>query len=161
MLKLTLVEELWALSSSADNLDNCLSTCFDLGWQYNTKERPTNILATLPWLLSCTKSLCAKTYPGGEVVSAVIFILFFWPPLLVQLEQHVIMWCALIEMSCKLPAHNYKDSLWKYKMVNANWICPARSDCKTCYQECGCHLVCVWWMKSSVWEAGLMHVFHT
>jgi len=30
------------------------ASCFDDCWWYSSQERPTKILTTLPWLLSCT-----------------------------------------------------------------------------------------------------------
>ena len=80
------------------------------------------MIAVLHWCLH------AETYPCGKVVSTVIMVcLCFGHYGLLELDQRVMTWRALIGTSCKLAAYNYTSSLvlWatlEYELVDANEI---------------------------------------
>ena len=72
VLKLTLVVELWVLLPS--HWPPCPSTCFNFPWQYSYQERPMKNLTTI--CHECHRALTLRCQNGGEVVSAVIILVF-------------------------------------------------------------------------------------
>ena len=54
--------------------------------------------------------------------------------------------CALIGMSHKLAAYNYTSilaisTMLEYELVDASLPRYRKGQSRTCYQECGCHLI--------------------
>jgi len=70
----------------------------------------------------------------------------FWPPwhdLLIEQRGHHVT-CALIGMSRKFAAYNYASSLVLEQRLSTSWWIQtevSKGQSRTCYQECGCHLI--------------------
>jgi len=87
--------EIWSINGGLRYEHFCLTigphySLLELSlWQYSSGKAH---MTTLPWMSSCTDAynVGAKTHPGGKVVSAVIILSSFRPPLLAWLEQHVL-----------------------------------------------------------------------
>jgi len=109
---------------------HCSSACVDFCWRYSSQDRPTKILNTLPWLLSCTDTLVCWNSPwwcscehfmtinACHVATLMLESGKQWQPEGIQ----------VIGMSCKLAAYNYKGSLWmrlEYELVEPNRVCPS------------------------------------
>ena len=76
VLKLTLGVEVWALLYSVDC--HCSSSHFNFCWKYSSQEKAHENSYYSVMTVIMHWHLCAKTHPGGKVVSTVII---FCPPL--------------------------------------------------------------------------------
>ena len=109
---------------------HCSNARFDFCWQYSSQDRPTKILNTLPWLLSCTDTLVCWNSPWWRscehfmttnvrhVATLMLESGKQWQPEGIQ----------VIGMSCKPATYNYKGSLWmrlEYVWVEPNRVCPS------------------------------------